>query len=219
MPISHKERKKAKKNVYELTVDHILTIKEAVKINDLYEQFHKDVFTSVPYFVRSFVLFAEDDPRIHIKSAQRAGTWCAPVDIEFPELKKNPIPTPKPKDKKLTNTDHIKQTSKKTSVNMSIDHEKTVDVPTKQEIFEDDEADDPEDFEEDRFFTDEDGIEFEGKLTDIDIDDNWYSINKRKLTTKGYTDIVKLYKYDDDHTSEYIAVTSENKKFHFIKSD
>lgn len=236
MSKSHSVRKKEKEEVFERTVKHILEIGKVVKVNDLYDEFHGDAFTNVPYFVRSFIILAENEPRIHIKSAQRAGTWAAPVDIEFPEST-NKV-TKKPK-KKLTNTDHIKpQISDNIndhqvneaevkesvpekdiqSVDMSTDHEKLVQKPSSSELFGDDEPDYSDEPEEDRFFT-SDGREFEGKMTTIKPDDNWYSINKRLLTKVGYTDVIELYAYDDDQTHEYLAVTSEGKTFHFIEVD
>jgi len=232
MPISHADRKQMKKDVYEHVVAHILICNKPMKINDLYEQFHEDVFKSIPYFVRTFVLLQEEDSRIHVKSAQRAGTWAAPIDIEFAETLKT---QPKKKNnKKLTaDTGYIKEDSEKEKssestneqskekhphVDMTTDHERDIPIPTSSEIFGDKESDNSEEWEEDRFFTNEDR-EYEGKLTDIEPDDKWYSINKRLLTKAGYTDVVELYKFDDDHTHEYLAITSEGKTFHFIETD
>ena len=233
MPISHAERKEMKTRVYNNVVNHILTIRKIVKVNDMFEQFRGDVFTNAPYFVRSFVIHAENDSRIHIKSAQRAGTLAAPIDIPFPELKKKSVNNKK--QKKLTaDTVHVKDEKPKEKVSevekpevkkekpvvdMSTDHEKNVPKPSKTELFGDKKPDEASDWEEDRFFTDNDDREYEGKLTDIEPDDNWYPINKRLLTQSGYTDVIELYSFDDDHTHEYLAITSEGKTFHFVKAD
>lgn len=240
MPVSHEERKQMKKTVYDNVVNHILEIKKAVKVNDLFDDFHGDVFTNIPYFVRSFVLLAEKDSRIHIKSAQRAGTWAAPVDIDFPELTNKVTKTKKKK--KLTETIHLQENSKQKEsvdsvkkdssepleaekescfVDMSTDHEESVVKPSSNELFGDKEPDEPDDWEEDRFFTDADGREFEGKMSDINPDDSedWSKINKRLLTSAGYSDVIELYRFDDDHTHEYVAITSEDKVFHFVEMD
>lgn len=243
MPKSHAERKQEKIDVFEKTVSHIMEIRKAVKVNDLFDDFHGDVFTNVPYFVRSFVLLAEKDERVHIKSAQRAGTWAAPVDVEFPELTNR---VTKKSEKKLVNTDHIQvndhpqeevrpepeitkkpevkestpEPEKETvSVDMSTTHEESVPKPSATELFGDKEPDGADEWEEDRFFTDADGKEYEGKMSDIDPSesDNWYKINKRLLTSAGYTDVIELYKIDDDHTNEYAAITIEGKVFHFVE--
>ena len=229
-PVTHAERKQQKQDVYNSIADHILTVRRPLKINDLFDQFHSDIFSNVSYFVRSFVLLAEKDGRLHVKAAQRAGTWAAPRDVEFPSVV-NKVTNKK---KKLTTTNHLQNNKddepeqkasvpekEEPTVDMSTNHEKSVPKPSTAELFGDDELDDTDEPEDDRFFTDEDGNEFEGKMTDIDPDnsEDWYRINKRLLTSKGYTDVSDLYKFDDDHTDEYVAVTIEGKVFHFTKAN
>jgi hypothetical protein len=222
MAISHKQRAANKQIVYNNFSKYILSIGKVVKVNDYYDKFNDGTFTSVPYFVRSFSQLSENDPEIHTKSAQRAGTLAAPIDIEFP------IPPKKSstRSRKLTTTEHVKMKPvpiaavKVTDTTVPVDHgidTVTVKVQSPGDSFDD--SDD--DWEEDRFFTDDDGIEFEGTVTSIKPAEtnDWYKINKRYLTSKGYSDVVELWKFDDDHTNEYVAITTEGKVFHFIKSD
>lgn len=219
MAISHEVRRERKKVVYENIVQHIIQSKKVIKVNELFEEFHGNIFKDVPYFTRSFIILSKDDTRIHTKTAQRMGTLAAAIDIDFPEIKKKTNKTKQDKPLK-TDTTHVKKESdiKTVPVVTSTEHEKKVELPTSNELF-GDETEDVVDTEDDRFFTDEDGIDFIGQQTDLTPNDNWYSINKRLLTKSGYTDVIKLYKFDADDILEYLAETSEGKMFHFTKDD
>ena len=219
MAISHEVRRERKKVVYENVVKYILESKKVIKVNELFEEFHGNIFKDVPYFTRSFIILSKDDIRIHTKSAQRAGTLAAAIDIDF-EIKKKTNKTKQDKPLK-TDTTHVKKESDIKTVpvvNTSTEHEKKVELPTSNELF-GDETEDVVDTEDDRFFTDGDGVDFTGEQTDLTPNDNWYSINKRLLTKSGYTDVINLYKFDADNVLEYLAETSEGKMFHFTKDD
>ena len=197
MAISHAIRKENKEKVFQQVIEYVLKEKKIIKINDLYDSFKGDAFTNKSYFTRQITIMAEDDNRVHIKSAQRAGSYIAPVDVQFPTYEK--------KEKKKIINKNDKNGVFKSNIN----------TPSSEELFN---VPVDNDFIEERYFCDEEGIDYEGKQKDIDIDKNkWKKINKKLFHRVGYVDTIEAYEYTENDITEYLIVTLENKKFHFVQ--
>ena len=206
MPVSHAIRKERRLKVFKQVIEHVLKENEVIKINDLYDTFKGDAFTNKSYFIRQITIMSEEDDRVHTKSAQRAGSYIAPINILFPEPEKK---QPKKVKKKVT-TEKKPKKSNKNKV-----HKSNVTLPSSEELFGDENIND--DYIEERYFCDEEGIDYEGKQTDINIDEKWKKINKKLFHRVGYVDTIEAYEYTENDITEYLIVTSEKLKFHFVQ--
>jgi hypothetical protein len=137
---------------------------------------------------------SEEDDRVHTKSAQRAGSYIAPINILFSEPEKK---------LKKSNKNKI--------------HKSNVTLPSSEELFGNENINN--DYTEERYFCNEEGIDYEGKQTDIDIDidKKWKKINKKLFHRVGYTDTIEAYEYTENDITEYLIITSEKLKFHFVQ--
>jgi hypothetical protein len=194
MSISHAVRKERRLKVFKKVIEHVLKKNKVIKINDLYDTFKSDVFTNKSYFIRQITIMSEEDDRVHTKSAQRAGSYIAPINILFSEPEKK---------LKKSNKNKI--------------HKSNVTLPSSEELFGNENINN--DYTEERYFCNEEGIDYEGKQTDIDIDidKKWKKINKKLFHRVGYTDTIEAYEYTENDITEYLIITSEKLKFHFVQ--
>jgi hypothetical protein len=194
MSISHAVRKERRLKVFKKVIEHVLKKNKVIKINDLYDIFKSDVFTNKSYFIRQITIMSEEDDRVHTKSAQRAGSYIAPINILFSEPEKK---------LKKSNKNKI--------------HKSNVTLPSSEELFGNENINN--DYTEERYFCNEEGIDYEGKQTDIDIDidKKWKKINKKLFHRVGYTDTIEAYEYTENDITEYLIITSEKLKFHFVQ--
>jgi hypothetical protein len=90
MTITHQERKANRAVVYNNAINYIQAAKRTVKINNLYELMGKEVFSSAQYFVQCFIKVAKVDPRIHLHTTKKGGTFaaCMGIEIVVPQKKK-----------------------------------------------------------------------------------------------------------------------------------